>query len=77
MDGWAFGRNSMRNLGNLMLTALKVGLCAGLLFAILLGALENFNYDLTGRTVAVGAISAVITFLIVAMRSTGKRRYRY
>jgi hypothetical protein len=77
MTGRAFGGIGVRNLGSLMWTAVTVGLCAGLLFAILLGTLENFNYDLTERSMAVGAIAAVITFLIVVMRSTAKRRYRY
>jgi hypothetical protein len=61
----------------MMFTARTSGICTALLFAILLGGLENFNYDLTERSVAVGAITAVITFLIVAVRATAKKRYRY
>jgi hypothetical protein len=67
----------VRNVWNLMLTSLTFGLCAGLLVAVFVGTLENFNYDLTQRCLAVGALTAVITFLIVATRSSVNRRYRY
>jgi len=59
-----------------ILTALKVGVCAALLFAVLLAVGEDFNFDVTDRSLSVGAITALITFLVVAIRSTVKR-YRY
>jgi hypothetical protein len=59
-----------------MLNALKAGLGMALLFAFALGRLENFNYDVTNRAVIVGAITALITFLAIAIKSSIKK-YRY
>jgi len=60
----------------LLWTALTAGIFGALIFAGLLGALENFNYDVTGRSLAVGTAIALVTFLVIGTKSAVKR-YRY
>jgi hypothetical protein len=64
------------NWFNATLNALKAGIGMALLFAFVLGRLENFSYDVTSRSVIVGALTALITFLAIAIKSS-IRRYRY
>jgi ABC-type enterobactin transport system permease subunit len=72
-----WGGYAVTNLGHAAMTALTAGICTALLFAILLGSLENFNYAVTERSVAAGALTAVVVFVIALMRSTAKRKFRY
>ena len=50
---------------NAMLTALKAGIGTALLFACLLGYFENFMYGVTSRSLVVGAITALVIFLVL------------
>jgi len=59
-----------------MLTSLKAGVGAALIVGLLLGFLENFNFDVTGRSLAAGAITALLTLMVIAIAS-GMKRLRY
>jgi hypothetical protein len=52
------------------------GLGTTLIVALSVGVAENFNYDLTERSLAVGAATALITFMVSGIRLAVKR-YRY
>ena len=71
---WRYGVE--RTWLKVTLTAVKVGVGTALLFAVLLGYLEKFDFDVTNRSLTVGAIAALITFLSLTITSL-VNRYRY
>ena len=52
----------------LVLTPLLAGLGTTLIVALSLGVAENFNYDVTERSLAVGAGTALIIFMVSGIR---------